>query len=65
MVKQSSSIDQHLTGLATLDDPKVHHGAPASIQLIGRKLDEERLLSLARLVVTALQQYKAKYGHEA
>ncbi|KAI5918985.1 amidase signature domain-containing protein [Camillea tinctor] len=43
-------------------DPQTHHGAPASIQLVGRRLDEERLLSIAQIVVDALQRYKAKYG---
>ncbi|KAI1489819.1 amidase signature domain-containing protein [Biscogniauxia mediterranea] len=43
-------------------DPQTHHGAPASIQLVGRRLDEERLLSIAQLVVDALQRYKEKYG---
>lgn len=44
------------------DDPEVYHGAPATVQLIGRRLDEERLLSMAQLVVDALEQYKTKHG---
>ncbi|CAG8918953.1 unnamed protein product [Penicillium salamii] len=46
-------------------DPKVHHGAPASIQVIGQKMEEERLLSMAKLIVVALEKYKAKHGDKA
>ncbi|KAI1506266.1 amidase signature domain-containing protein [Biscogniauxia marginata] len=45
-------------------DPHKYHGAPATIQLVGRRLDEERLLSIAQLVVDALEQYKAKHGEK-
>ena len=47
-----------------IDNPKVHHGAPASIQLIGKSREEERLLSMASLpvVVKALAKYKTKRG---
>jgi amidase len=44
------------------DDPEKYHGAPAAVQLIGRRLDEERLLSLAKLVVEALNDYKSGFG---
>ncbi|KAL4811467.1 amidase signature domain-containing protein [Aspergillus unguis] len=40
-------------------DPEKYHGAPAAVQLIARRLDEERLLSLAQLVVEALSDYKS------
>ncbi|KAL4992407.1 amidase signature domain-containing protein [Aspergillus falconensis] len=43
-------------------DPEKYHGAPAAVQLIGRRLDEERLLSLAKLVVEALNDYKSEFG---
>ncbi|KAI0602177.1 amidase signature domain-containing protein [Biscogniauxia sp. FL1348] len=46
-------------------DPQTHHGAPASIQLVGRRLDEERLLSIAQLVVDALQRYKEECGDKS
>ncbi|KAJ5613905.1 hypothetical protein N7528_007559 [Penicillium herquei] len=45
-------------------NPTVHHGAPASIQLIGKSRDEERLLSIASLVVEALARYKARHGDD-
>ncbi|KAJ0419072.1 amidase signature domain-containing protein [Aspergillus carlsbadensis] len=43
-------------------DPEIYHGAPAAVQLVGRRLDEERLLSLAQLVVEALNDYRAEFG---
>ncbi|KAL3463862.1 amidase signature domain-containing protein [Aspergillus heterothallicus] len=43
-------------------NPEIYHGAPAAVQLVGRRLDEERLLSLAQLVVEALDDYRAKLG---
>ncbi|KAL4965147.1 amidase signature domain-containing protein [Aspergillus stella-maris] len=43
-------------------DPERYHGAPAAVQLIGRRLDEERLLSLAQIVVKALDDYKTDLG---
>ncbi|KAK4450350.1 amidase signature domain-containing protein [Podospora aff. communis PSN243] len=43
-------------------DPEVHDGAPAAVQIFGRRWDEERLLSLAQLVVGALDNYAHKRG---
>ncbi|KAL4919314.1 amidase signature domain-containing protein [Aspergillus aurantiobrunneus] len=45
-------------------DPDKYHGAPAAVQLIGRRLDEERLLSLAQLVVDALNDYKSGFDEK-
>ncbi|KAL2826072.1 amidase signature domain-containing protein [Aspergillus cavernicola] len=42
-------------------DPDKHHGAPAAVQLIGRRLDEERLLSLAQVVVESLNDYRSEH----
>jgi Asp-tRNA(Asn)/Glu-tRNA(Gln) amidotransferase A subunit family amidase len=42
------------------DDPEKYDGAPASIQILGRRLEEEKLLSLAQVVVDALNDYKPK-----
>lgn len=38
-----------------LDDPDTYDGAPAAVQLLGRRFDEEKLLSIAQLVVDALK----------
>ncbi|KAI0443365.1 amidase signature domain-containing protein [Xylaria telfairii] len=43
-------------------DANIYHGAPAGVMLIGRRLDEERLLSMAGLVVEAVERYKVKYA---
>jgi amidase len=46
------------------DDPDKYHGAPASFQLLGRRLDEEKLISLAAIIVDALEEYKKQDGWE-
>ena len=50
--------------LTAADDPDVHDGAPAAIQIVGRRLDEERLLSMAQLVVEALDKYNRKHNRD-
>ncbi len=47
------------TDAEVLADAEAYHGAPASVQLIGRRLDEERLLSMAQLVVEALKKHQS------
>lgn len=37
-----------------IDDPEKYHGAPAAIQLLGRRLEEDQLLSIAKLLADAL-----------
>jgi amidase len=44
------------------DDPEAHDGAPAAVQIFGRRWDEERLLSMAQLVADALEKYTQKHG---
>lgn len=46
--------------LTVSDDPLRYDGAPAAVQILGRRLEEEKLLSVAQRVVEALQKYKAK-----
>lgn len=36
-------------------DPDFYHGAPVSLQLAGRRLEEEKVLEMVRVVVDALQ----------
>ncbi len=40
------------------DDPEKYDGGPAAIQLMGHRLDEERLLSIAQILVNALEEYQ-------
>ncbi|KAL4736165.1 amidase signature domain-containing protein [Aspergillus similis] len=67
--KKIDVVSPNFTALNEVDqlnmeyyDPEKYHGAPAAVQLIGRRLDEERLLSLAKLVVEALNDYKSGFG---
>ena len=41
----------------SLDDPEKYDGAPAAVQILGRRFDEEKLLSIAQLVVDALNAH--------
>ena len=43
------------------DDPEAHDGAPAAVQIFGRRWDEERLLSMAQLVTDALEKYAQRH----
>lgn len=52
-----------LTHLRHPDDPELTDGAPAAVQIIGRHLDEERLLEAAQVVVEALEKSKTKPIH--
>lgn len=51
--------DEHFCRPADIDvdDAEKYDGAPASIQIFGRRFDEEKLLSIAQLVVDTLGQY--------
>jgi hypothetical protein len=40
------------------DDPETYDGAPVGIQLVGRRLEEEKMLSLAQVVADAVREYK-------
>lgn len=37
-----------------VDDPQVFHGAPVAVQLMGRRLEEEKLLAIAEEVKECL-----------
>ena len=41
--------------LYILDDPDIYDGAPVSVQLVGRRLQEEKMLALAEYLGAALQ----------
>lgn len=47
------------------DDAETYDGAPASVQIFAPRLTEERLLSMAQLVVDALESYKRKHGESS
>ena len=47
---------------AEADDAEAHDGAPAAVQLFGRRWDEERVLSMAQLIADSLEKYNQKHG---
>lgn len=51
----SSEFVRWLT-LLMLDDPDIYHGAPVAVQIIGRRLTEERIMALAEEVGRLLKQ---------
>ena len=36
------------------DDPELYHGSPVAIQLVGRRLQEEKMIALAKYIGEAL-----------
>ncbi|KAI1455339.1 amidase [Annulohypoxylon moriforme] len=46
----------------SLYNAETYHGAPAGIQVMGRRLDEEKLLEIASYIGGALERYKATGG---
>jgi amidase len=40
------------------DDAEKYDGAPASIQIFCRRLEEEKVLSIAQIVVDAVEEYR-------
>lgn len=69
-VLDSAVACYHLTPITdahsplTTDDPEKYNRAPASFQLLGRRLDEEKLIPLAAIMVEALEEYKKQDGWE-
>lgn len=39
------------------DDAEIYDGASASIQIVAKKMEEEKLLAIAQVVVEALESY--------
>ncbi|KAK6219342.1 hypothetical protein LQW54_002330 [Pestalotiopsis sp. IQ-011] len=35
-------------------DPEIYHGGPVGLQLVGRKFEEEKILSIAKIVLAAM-----------
>ena len=40
-----------------IDDPEIYHGASVGVQVIGRRLQEERVLALAELIGEAIARH--------
>lgn len=56
---ESSSIRITLLTFAA-DDADMYHGAPACIQIVGQRFQEEKVLAMAQRIVDALREYKLK-----
>ena len=42
----------------TSDDQDLFDGAPVGVQIMGRRLQEEKVLAMMRSLVVALKQYR-------
>ena len=49
------NVEKSLTPI-TLDDPELFHGMPVGVQIVGRRLQEERVLALSEVVVDVLKR---------
>jgi Asp-tRNA(Asn)/Glu-tRNA(Gln) amidotransferase A subunit family amidase len=45
-----------LTEFCVIDDPEIFDGAHVSVQLVGRRLQEEKMIALAEYVGEALRK---------
>ena len=41
-----------------VDDPKIFHGMPVGLQLVGKTLEEEAILAMTGIVVEALHRVR-------
>jgi hypothetical protein len=47
------------------DDPEIYDGAPAAVQILGGRLEEEKLLVVGQIVAEALKSYHASSKTDA
>lgn len=47
----------HLSKLTNPDDPEIYDGAHVSVQLVGRKLQEEKILVMTEIIGDALGKH--------
>lgn len=43
--------------LTLLDDPEIYHGAPIGLQLFGRRLEEEKIITIAEYLSEKVKVY--------
>lgn len=46
---------RNTSNLVMADDPELYAGTPVCLQIIGRKLQEERMLAIAEMAYAALR----------
>lgn len=44
----------------TIDDPEISDGAPVGIQVVGRRLQEEKVLAIAEVIGNAVNDYSER-----
>jgi amidase len=44
----------------SIDDPETYDGGPAAVQILAKNLEEEKLFSIAQIVVDALKKQASK-----
>jgi amidase len=65
LVSDTASDCRHVL-IDLTDDAEIFHGTPVGVQIVGRKLEEEKILAVAQRVVDALHRHKAsKMASEA
>ncbi|KAI0451145.1 amidase signature domain-containing protein [Xylaria acuta] len=65
--KHIDTIDSYYQPSSDLDrqnweayDPEIYDGGPVGLQIVGRKFEEEKVLTIAKIVVSAIETAKAK-----
>ena len=49
-------LDCILTEISNLDDADLYHGAPVAVQVVGRRLQEEKVIALTEIIASALRK---------
>ena len=56
--KSFRPVSEQDTEIQESYDPEIYHGAPVAIQLVGRRLQEEKVLAIAEYIGGAIDEYK-------
>ena len=56
--KSFRPVSEQDTEIQESYDPEIYHGAHVAIQLVGRRLQEEKVLALAEHIGRAIDEYK-------
>lgn len=51
-------VSEQDTEIQEIYDPEIYHGAHVAIQLVGRRLQEEKVLAIAEHIGGAIDEYK-------
>ena len=56
--KSFRPVSEQDTEIQESYDPEIYHGAHVAIQLVGRRLQEEKILAIAEHIGGAIAEYK-------